>query len=252
MSEAIGRVEILPDPLALAYRVAEWMTQAALAAHGSFRVSLSGGSTPKTLYGLLASEEFRDRFPWQQVSWYWGDERFVPYDHPESNFRMTREAMLAKAPVPPENIHPIPTDGTPEDAARRYELTLQRAYGAATLDSHRPLFDVTLLGLGPDGHTASLLPGEPAVDEHNRWVAVVSHGRPEVRITMTYPVLESSRRVAFLVAGEEKAAIFSAIRKGGSRVPAAQIRPVGKLFWFVDRAAAGEGRLVGQTGARIP
>ena len=243
MSEAIGRVEILPDPLALAYRVAEWMTQAALAAHGSFRVSLSGGSTPKTLYGLLASEEFRDRFPWQQVSWYWGDERFVPYDHPESNFRMTREAMLAKAPVPPENIHPIPTDGTPEDAARRYELTLQQAYGAATLDSHRPLFDVTLLGLGPDGHTASLLPGEPAVDER---------GRPEVRITMTYPVLESSRRVAFLVAGEEKAAIFSAIRKGGSRVPAAQIRPVGKLLWFVDRAAAGEGRLVGQTGARTP
>ena len=245
MSQAIGHIEILPDPLALAHHVAEWMTEAATAGQGSFRVSLSGGSTPKTLYELLASDVFRDRFPWQRVSWYWGDERFVPYDHPESNFRMTREAMLAEAPVPRENIHPIPTDGTPEDAARRYERTLQQTYGAATLDPRRPLFDVTLLGLGPDGHTASLLPGEPALDERKRWVAVVSHGRPEVRITMTYPVLESSRRVAFLVAGEEKAAIFSAIRKGGSRVPAARIRPVGELLWFVDQAAAGEGRAAG-------
>jgi len=104
---------------------------------------------------------------------------------------------------------------------------------------------VTLVGLGADGHTASLLPGEPALDERRRWVAVVSHGRPEVRITMTYPVLESSRHVAFLVAGEEKAAIFSAIRKGGSQVPAARVRQVGELLWFVDRAAAGEGQVVG-------
>ena len=252
MSGTIGRIEVLSDPLALAHRVAEWMTQAALAAQGSFRVSLSGGSTPKALYGLLAADEFRDRFPWQRVSWYWGDERFVPYDHPESNFRMTREAMLGKAPVPPENIHPIPTDGTPEDAARRYELTLQRAYGAAKLDPHRPLFDVTLLGLGGDGHTASLLPGEPALSERKHWVAVVSHGRPEVRITMTYPVLESSRRVAFLVAGKEKATIFNMIRKGGSGVPAAQVRPVGELLWFVDRAAAGEEPVVGQPSARSP
>ena len=252
MNGATGRIEVLSDPLALAHRVAEWMTQAALAAQGSFRVSLSGGSTPKALYGLLAADEFRDRFPWQRVSWYWGDERFVPYDHPESNFRMTREAMLGKAPVPPENIHPIPTDGSPEDAARRYELTLQQAYGAAKLDPHRPLFDVTLLGLGGDGHTASLLPGEPALSERKHWVAVVSHGRPEVRITMTYPVLESSRRVAFLVAGEEKAAIFNTIRKGGSGMPAAQVRPVGELSWFVDRAAAGEEPVVGQPSARSP
>jgi 6-phosphogluconolactonase len=240
MSRATGRIEILPDPPALAHHVAEWMTQVALAAQGSFRVSLSGGSTPKTLYELLASDEFRNRFPWQLVSWYWGDERFVPHDHPESNYRMTREAMLAKAPVPPENIHPIPTDGAPEDAARRYERTLQDAYGAAVLDPRRPLFDVTLLGLGPDGHTASLLPGEPVLSERQRWVAAVAHGRPEVRITMTYPVIESSRRVAFLVAGDEKAAIFSAIRAGNSQVPAAWVRPVGELFWFVDRAAAGE------------
>lgn len=238
MDTAIGRIETFPDPPALAHHVAEWMTQAALATHGPVRISLSGGSTPKTLYGLLASDEFRTRFPWSRVSWYWGDERFVPYDHPDSNYRMTREAMLAKAPVPSENVHPIPTDGTPEDAACRYERTLRGCYGAATLDPQRPLFDITLLGLGPDGHTASLLPGEPVLDERERWVAAVSHGRPEVRITMTYPAIESSRRVAFLVAGKEKAEIFSAIRTGNSRVPAARVRPVGQLFWFVDRAAA--------------
>jgi 6-phosphogluconolactonase len=239
MGKAIGRIEILPDPPALARHVAEWITQAALAARGPFRISLSGGSTPKTLYGLLASDEFGTRFPWPRVSWYWGDERFVPYNHPDSNYRMAREAMLAKAPVPSENIHPIPTDGTPEDAAQRYERTLQKSYGAATLDPQRPLFDVTLLGLGTDGHTASLLPGEPVLDERKRWAAAVSRGRPEVRITMTYPVIESSRRVAFLVAGEEKAKIFSAIRTGNSHVPAARVRPVGELFWFVDQAAAG-------------
>jgi 6-phosphogluconolactonase len=234
-----GRIEVLPDPLALARHVAEWMTVAALAAPGPFRVSLSGGSTPKTLYGLLASDAFRERFPWPRVFWYWGDERFVPYDHPESNYRMTREAMLSKAPVPPENIHPVPADGTPDEAASRYERTLQTAYGATILDPKRALFDITLLGLGPDGHTASLLPGDPVLEERKRWVAAVSHGRPEVRITMTYPVIESSRYVAFLVAGREKAAMFSAIRAGGSRVPAARVKPVGELIWFVDRAAAG-------------
>ena len=235
-----GSIEILPDPAALARRVAEWMTSAALATKDTFRVSLSGGSTPKTLYQLLASDEFRSRFPWQRVSWYFGDERFVPYDSPDSNYRMVRETMFAKVPVPPENIHPVPVDGSPEEAAQQYERTLQRAYGSTTLDPARPLFDVTLLGLGPDGHTASLLPGEPVLEERKRWVAAVSHGRPEVRITMTYPVIESSRSVAFLVTGDEKEPIFRAIRAGGSQVPAARVQPVGELFWFVDRAAAGE------------
>jgi len=239
MAEAIGRVEVLSDPAALARHVAEWMTAAASASTGIFRVSLSGGSTPKTLYGLLASDDFKGRFPWARVHWYWGDERFVPHDHPESNYRMTREAMLARAPVPPGNINPVPADGTPDEAAGRYEETLKAAYGATALDPARPLFDITLLGLGPDGHTASLLPGEPVLEERRRWVAAVAHGRPEVRITMTYPAIESSRRVAFLVAGREKTAILAAIRKGGSRVPAARVRPVGELIWFVDKAAAG-------------
>jgi 6-phosphogluconolactonase len=236
----LGRLEVLPDPQTLARHVAEWMTQAALAADRPFRVSLSGGSTPKTLYSLLASDDFRDRFPWQRVAWYWGDERFVPYDHPDSNYRMTREAMLAKAPVPPENVHPVPADGTPEEAARRYERTLREAYGGATFDPARPLFDITLLGLGADGHTASLLPGQPVLEERTRWVMAVSHGRPEIRITMTYPAIDSSRSVAFLVAGREKAAILTAIRGGDTSLPAARVRPVGELIWFVDRAATGE------------
>lgn len=235
------RIETLDNPAALARHVAEWMTATALAAEGDFRVSLSGGSTPKALYGLLASDAFVRRFPWQRVHWYWGDERFVPYDHPESNYRMTREAMLSKAPVPPANVHPIPADGTADDAALRYERTLQAAYGAAAFDPSRPLFDITLLGLGPDGHTASLLPGEPVLEERKRWVAAVSHGRPEVRITLTYPAIESSRHVAFLVAGQEKAAMVKTIRAGGSTVPAARVKPVGELIWFVDRAAAGQG-----------
>jgi len=235
-----GHIEIFPDSAALARHVAAWITSAAIQAKGSFRVSLSGGSTPKTLYQLLASDDFRNRFPWEIVSWYFGDERFVAYDSPDSNYRMVREAMFSKAPVPPENIHPVPVEGTPEEAAREYEQTLRHAYGATILDPARPLFDVMLLGLGPDGHTASLLPGEPVLEERKRWVAAVSHGRPEVRITMTYPVIESSRRVAFLVTGSEKAPIFRAIRAGGSQVPAARVRPVGELFWFVDQAAAGE------------
>lgn len=239
MGQAGDHIEIFPDPPALARHVAEWMTAAALAANGPFRVSLSGGSTPKTLYGLLASDEFAGRFPWHSVSWFWGDERFVAHDHPDSNYRMARQAMLDKAPVPPQNIHPVPVDGTPDSAARRYEQTLQQVYGAARLDPARPLFDLTLLGLGADGHTASLLPGEPVLDERRRWVAAVSHGRPEVRLTMTYPVIESSRRVAFLVTGHDKAAMLHTIRAGGSQVPAARVQPVGALFWFVDRAAAG-------------
>lgn len=236
----IGKITVLPDPPALAQHVAEWMTNSALAATGLFRVSLSGGSTPGILYRLLASEAFRNRFPWQRVAWYWGDERFVPYDHPDSNYRMTSEAMLAHVPAPPENIHPVPADGTPEGAALQYEQTLQQAYGATEFDPARPMFDITLLGLGSDGHTASLLPGEPVLEERKRWVAAVSHGRPEIRITMTYPVIESSRHVAFLVTGKGKAAILGAIRGGDRQPPAARVRPVGELIWFADRAAAGD------------
>ena len=235
-----GRIEVLAGPSVLAHHVADWMTTSALSSEGPFRVSLSGGSTPKPVYELLASDEFRTRFPWERVLWYWGDERFVPHDHPDSNYRMIFEAMLSKAPVPPDRVFPVPVDGAPEEAALRYERILQRAYGAAVLDPGKPLFDIVLLGLGSDGHTASLLPGEPVLKERKRWVAAVPHGRDEVRITMTYPALESSRQAAFLVSGEEKASVINAIRAGGSEAPAARLQPVGGLVWFLDRAAFGQ------------
>src|SRR5260370_7911168 len=139
---------------------------------------------------------------------------------------MAREAMLSKAPVPPANIHPVPADGTPDDAAARYERTMQVAYGAAVLARARPLFAIPLLGLGPDGHTASLLPGEPVLEERKRWVAAVSHGRPEVRITVTYPVIESSRQVAFLVTGKEKAPLFSTIPTTTPQLPPPRAHPL--------------------------
>jgi len=235
-----GSIEILEDASRLARHVAEWMTGLALASERPFRVSLSGGSTPKLLYEVLASDGVRTRFPWPRVLWYWGDERFVPHDHPDSNYRMAREAMLDEAPVPPENIFPMPVDGSPEQAAMRYERTLQEAYGGTMLDPAKPLFDINLLGLGEDGHTASLLPGEPVLQERKRWVVAVPHGRPEVRITMTYPALASCRHAAFVVSGREKAAIVATILAGGSKVPAARVKPVGELIWFLDRAAAGQ------------
>lgn len=239
MEGMIGRIEVFVDPQALARRVAEWMTSLATASEGPFRVSLSGGSTPRTLYQLLASGDFRARFPWERVLWYWGDERFVPHDHPNSNFGMAMQAMLAKVPVPQENIYPIPVAGSPEQAAARYERTLQDAYGGATLDPAKPLFDITLLGLGTDGHIASLLPSAPVLKERTHWVAAVVRGRPEIRITMTYPAIESSQHVAFLVTGRKKALVVNAIRAGDRRLPATHVRPVGEVVWFLDQAAAG-------------
>ncbi len=151
---------------------------------------------------------------------------------------MAREAMLTMAPVPPENIHPIPTDGDPEEAAQRYERTLKDTYGAPVLDPARPLFNIVLLGLGEDGHIASLLPGSEALEERRRWVAAVLQGRPEIRITLTYPAIESSQHVAFLVAGEAKAAVLRRLRDGDRALPAARLHPLCELVWFLDQAAA--------------
>jgi 6-phosphogluconolactonase len=174
------------------------------------------------------------------VHWFWGDERFVPPDDAESNYRMVREAMLNAAPVPPGNIHPVPTTGTAiDDAVAAYEAELQRAYGGAALDPARPLFDVCLLGLGDDGHTASLIPGEPVLAERRHWVAAVAHGRPEARITLTYPAIDSSRHIAFLVSGKSKRPMLQQVLAGGSSVPAARLAPVGEILFIADRAAAG-------------
>jgi 6-phosphogluconolactonase len=235
-----ARLEILADPDALAHRVADWLLTTANAKRGSFAVALSGGSTPRLLYQLLAEPPYRAAFPWLRSHWFWGDERLVPHEDPESNYRMAREALLSQAPIPETNIHPIPTEGmSPEPAASVYERELKSFYGAEHLDPARPLFDVTLLGLGPDGHTASLFPDTAVLAERDRWVAAVLDAKSKARVTLTYPVLESSRHVAFLVAGAEKRAIFSRLRRGDHGLPAARLQPAAEVTWFLDRAAAG-------------
>lgn len=226
----------------LARNVAEWLCDLAQASNGTFAVCLSGGSTPRRLYELLAAPEIASRFPWNRVHWFWGDERFVPHDHPDSNYRMAREAFLSRVPAPDGNIHPVPTEGTsPEQAAGAYEVMLKRFYGADTLAPDRPLFDVTLLGIGENGHTASLFPGQPALQETRRWVVAVIGAQSEPRITLTYPALDSSRDAAFVAAGAGKRDVVARVRDGDRKLPAALVRPVGRLHWFTDRAAASEG-----------
>lgn len=239
-NKASPKLLVTDDPKALAREAADHLLTWAMETSGPVRIALSGGSTPRGTYQELVSARMINRFPWPKVHWYWGDERFVPPDDSESNYHMTREAMLDAAPIPPANIHPIPTVGmNPDEAAQSYETELKRAYGSATILPDRPLFDVCLLGLGDDGHTASLIPGEPVLQERDRWVAVVGHGRPEVRITLTYPPIDASRHIAFLVSGESKRAVLQQVLAGDRTKPAAQLSPAGDLFYIVDRAAAG-------------
>jgi 6-phosphogluconolactonase len=240
-SPSEARFEILADPEALARRVAEWLLSEATSKDGVFAVALSGGATPRRLYEHLAEPPYRGRFPWSRTHWFWGDERFVPRDDPLSNYRMVREVLLSRAPIPAINIHPIPTEGvSPEAAALAYERELKSFYGTERLDPARPLFDVTLLGLGPDGHTASLFPGTAVLAERHRWVAAVVGAKAEARITLTYPALESSQRAAFLIAGAGKRAMLDRLRRGDASLPAARLRPTGKLYFFGDAAAAGQ------------
>ncbi|MGH7074280.1 MAG: 6-phosphogluconolactonase [Stellaceae bacterium] len=233
-----GRVEISPDENSLAEFVADWLIAQMQASTGDFRLVLSGGSTPRRLYGLLGVER-RDHVPWHRLHLYWGDERFVPHTDPESNYGMTFDAMLRGTPISPDRLHPIPVTGTPAEAAARYEALLQSHYGADTFDPGRPLFDVILLGLGGDGHTCSLCPGSPALDEEARWVTVAERERPQPRITLTYPALRSSRYVAFLVTGAGKQPALLGALAGDVALPAARVRSEGEIIWFLDRPAAG-------------
>ena len=235
-----AKVEILADSEALSHRAAVWLLELATAKGGVFAVCLSGGTTPQGLYERLAEPPYSDAFPWARTHWFWGDERFVPHDDALSNYHMVRDALLARAPIPAINIHPIPTEGLcPEMAAATYERELKTFYGAAHLDPGRPLFDVNLLGLGVDGHTASLFPGTSVLAERGKWVSAVIGVKPEARITLTFPALESSRHAAFLVAGYEKRAIFKRLRRDDDRLPAARLHPTGTLWVFADANANG-------------
>lgn len=231
---------VLDDAQAVAHHAAAWLlgrlgvdTQEALA------VCLSGGTTPRILFETLARPPYLESMPWHRIHWFWCDERFVPSSDPRSNYGTTQKLLFARTPVPRENIHPISTThATPEAAAAAHEEELKRFYGAGTLAAGRPLFDAAFLGVGADGHTASLFPGSPVLQERGKWVAAVQGLQSEARITLTYPVLESSREIAFLVSGAGKRAVMEKIFLGDADAPATRLRPAGRLQWFVDRAAA--------------
>ena len=240
MAARQSRIDVSADFETLAQRVAQWITDLACATPGRFAIALSGGSTPKRLYQLLAAAPLRDQVPWDRMHLFWGDDRFVPWDDPNSNYGMARDAMIAHVPIPAENVHGIRFEGSMTDAARVYERELQSYYGGDRLDPVRPLFDIVLLGMGPDGHTASLFPGKPALEEHKRWVTEVPEPglNPHVpRITLTFPALHSSRSTAFVAAGADKTAMMKRVLAGERALPSARIAPVGELVWFIDRAA---------------
>jgi 6-phosphogluconolactonase len=238
MNDAPVRMHIYRDAEEVAAEVTAWLHHLASASTGRFSVCLSGGSTPKLLYETLAQPPYLDRFPWQRVHWFWGDERFVPPAHPDSNYRMVRVAMLDAVPVPPENIHPVNTGlVTPRAAADDYERTLLRFNGSELSHPAKTLFDIVLLGVGDDGHTASLFPGSPALDETTRWVVPVIGTRPDPRITLTFPALRSSGHIAFLACGAKKRHIVSETL-AGKDLPAGRVRSDGAIHWFLDQVAS--------------
>ena len=230
---------VLSGPKALARSVAEWLINRVEAVAGMPAVCLSGGSTPTLLYQLLSEPPYRERFPWASVHWFWGDERYVEATDPRSNYGRARAVLFDHVPVPRAHLHPIDTHGTLEEAARLYERELRAFASAAGRDQDHPLFAATLLGLGTDGHTASLFPGDAALRAKERWVTTVPEGRPP-RITLTLPTLASSGEIGFLVSGAAKRDVFAAVRRGAD-MPATRVTSDGRVRWFVDRAAAGQG-----------
>lgn len=236
----------LTTPQDLFHAAAEEFIRAASEAvekRGRFAVALAGGSTPKSLYALLAANA-SSSLPWSQMFFFFGDERHVPPDHPDSNYRMANESLFSKAPIPPGNVFRMPTENPDTDAvAAAYEQTLRNFFSAKP--GEFPSFDLILLGMGPDGHTASLFPETAALEERSRlvvanWVEKLKTSR----ITLTLPVLNAARCVTFLVSGTDKAPALHQVLEGdgpGEKYPSKLVQPErGKLIWFVDRAAASE------------
>lgn len=236
-------IQVFADEDLLAAAAAERfviLAEMAADARGRFSAALSGGSTPKATYARLAADENAGRVDWPGVHVFWGDERCVPPDHPGSSFRMAREALLDRVPLPRGNIHRVRGELDPEEAARAYTIELQSFFGAEW-----PSFDLVLLGVGSDGHTASLFPGSPALGERRHpVVAVTAHyeDRPAQRVSLTVPAINAARQVIFLVAGASKAGIVSAVLEGPpARYPAQLIQPAaGHLAWMMDAPAASQ------------
>ena len=215
----------------------------AIAARGRFSVALSGGATPRALYSALAGPPFAEKIPWEGVHLFWGDERAVPPDHPDSNYKMAYEALIAHVPIPPRNVHRMPAERSDlQTAAKEYEKSLRDFFRPP--QGEIPSFDLILLGIGSDGHVASLFPGSEALNEQQRWVIAVyvAHLKSS-RLTLTLPVLNRARQIFFLAAGREKAEIIRGLlseNASRSDLPARQVRPEsGRLIFFLDKEAAG-------------
>ena len=235
-----AHVEVWPDVRALINRAAELFTETArqaVAEHDSFKVALSGGSTPRALYELLAEEVYAPRIPWEEMHIFWSDERCVPPTSEESNYRMAYEAMLARVPVPAEQVHRMRGEDEPQQAASDYEKLLEEKL------ENPPRFDLILLGMGEDGHTASLFPNSPALNDIEHLVAAPFVEKLKAhRLTMTLSTINAARNVTFLVAGEAKAETLRAVLEGerdAGRYPSQLVEPVaGELVWLLDEAAA--------------
>jgi len=237
-------VEILDDTVAVAARAAELIADAARADESTFEIALSGGSTPKLLYRMLSAEPWQDLVPWGRVLWFFGDERFVPSDDEQSNFRMARENLFDPAKVDPARIFRVRTElGQPVEVAADYDKQLTEHVPAGTDDV--PQFDIVLLGMGADGHTASLFPGTEALNERTRFVAANHVEKLDAwRITITAPVILAARHVIMLVTGKEKAAFLKEILEGDedeNRLPSQILRQrTGPTTWLIDEAAASQ------------
>jgi 6-phosphogluconolactonase len=236
-------IRVYPDLESLSQAAAALLVaqaNLAVAARGRFSVALAGGATPRRTYELLATRGFTDQAPWDRVHVFWGDERCVPLTDPRSNARLAMAAWLDRAPIPRDQIHPIDCAPDPAAAARQYEALLKEFFAGQP-----PRLDLVLLGLGDDGHTASLFPGAPVLAEPERWAAAVYAAAGGLhRVTLTAPLINQARLVAFLVAGGAKAAILQEVLHGPrdpARLPAQLIRPVsGDLLWLADLEAAAQ------------
>ena len=232
---------VLRDPATVAEATADRFVasaQAAIDERGVFRVALSGGSTPRQVYPLLLEPGRRDAVAWDAVEFFWGDERAVPPDHPDSNFGSAYGMLISQLPnVRPDHIHRMPAEAPDLDAAAlTYESELRLSFGAR--GDEPPAFDLIWLGMGPDGHTASLFPGSTGLEERRRWViANFAPSQDAWRMTLTFPVLNAGREVLFVATGADKAAALREVRAGGSELPAARVDGE-QVEWIVDAAAA--------------
>jgi 6-phosphogluconolactonase len=240
-------IEILPDGEAVALRAADLFAlaaQEAAAARGRFAVALSGGETPRALYKLLARQQFSQKVPWRRVQLYWGDERCVAPDDAQSNYGMARDAFIKHVPIAAENVHRMRGEDPPEEAAQAYDAELRGLASQSRPRVEVPVFELVLLGLGTDGHTASLFPHSDALAVDNRFAVPTAAPDGSPRLTVTAPVINAARRVWFLVTGATKAGMVAEVIEGlrvPMAVPAQGVAPVhGSLTWFLDDAAASE------------